>query len=228
MIACVAFVAALIYVLGDEGRDASDPARDGSGGVAPASVEALPPHDGPSASRAPHQAPLAAAPADPQGPANPRPAAGARAPTAPTQDNSNASAGATAPPLAHEMAVPSDNQVPSDAPSRFPADSDALIDGIRSGFGDLRPQLRECYELLLALAPDAEDRLIFGLRVSGAGPDVETGVIELESINTDTLEIEDTACFAEVIDELVLPAPEGGTGFYSVRYPVVLNAGDPE
>lgn len=99
------------------------------------------------------------------------------------------------------------------------------VQAIRNGFRDLRPALRDCYLLLLDLEPDSADQLIFELEVQHTDPVSATGRVNLIAISSETLEIEDISCFAEAVDELVLPAPVSD-GTYRVDYPVVLSSNE--
>jgi hypothetical protein len=126
---------------------------------------------------------------------------------------------AEAPPTPEEPPRP-----PGYRPSTLPADTDALRRDIRGGFAELRPQLRTCYELLLALDPEAEDRIVFHLEVTADPDDAEHGLIELQAIDSAQLQMDDVSCFAELIDELEVPPPADPDGFYAISYPVVLDA----
>lgn len=102
-----------------------------------------------------------------------------------------------------------------------------MVETIRDEFNAVVPGIRQCYELLLALEPEASDRLIFALRVTADPDDPERGIVDLEGIESGEFVLEDLACFAEVVDAIELPPPGGDEEELLIRYPVILNAGPP-
>lgn len=171
----------------------------------------------------PAEQPPAAPPADP--PPAPSPGPAVDPDEVPTGDGRPP--GQRTDPLPEDTDPPASDEPPRPPgyrPSTLPADTDALRRDIRGGFAELRPQLRTCYELLLALDPEAEDRIVFHLEVTADPDDAEHGLIELQAIDSAQLQIDDVSCFAELIDELEVPPPADPDGFYAISYPVVLDA----
>jgi hypothetical protein len=104
----------------------------------------------------------------------------------------------------------------------------ALRERIREGFARAIPELRDCYEGVLVDAPGLEDRLVFELLVHRiedprTAEEAEVGEVELISVSSEALRLEEVSCFAAAIEGLELPAPTGGADSYGVNYPVLLS-----
>lgn len=89
---------------------------------------------------------------------------------------------------------------------------------IRSAVQELKPLIRECYELALDQQPDLEGRLVVDFEIVGE-PDVG-GVVETSEIDeaSDLRHPALDECIRETMYTAELPAPEGG-GRVTVRYP---------
>jgi hypothetical protein len=75
--------------------------------------------------------------------------------------------------------------------------------------------------MLLELEPAVAAQLDFEMRVDVDPDDAERGLVQLISVSSSELQVEDVSCFAEAIDELVLPPPLDPEG-YSLVYPIHL------
>lgn len=124
------------------------------------------------------------------------------------------------------MTPPPPPPVPADDVSEAADSDEASVRGrVRQGFRQLIPELRECYELLLALEPEASDRLIFDLVVERDPDDEESGVTQLEAIRSGNFVVEDLECFAEVVAGIQMPPP-ADDGVLRITYPIVLSTGN--
>lgn len=126
------------------------------------------------------------------------------------------------PPVVPSGTTPQRSPEETDTTENEPAPT-ATREVIRQAFTDFSPEFRVCYELLLELEPEASDRLVFSLNVTADPEDETRGVVELVSISSSSLVLEDTACFAEAIVNIELPPPPPDTDLLNIRYPVVLH-----
>ena len=102
-------------------------------------------------------------------------------------------------------------------------------ESVRTQFTDAMPAMRDCYDQILELSPDLSDRLLLNVEVSDSDDGSEFGRSSLQSIDSSDLDIEETACFAEVVEGMQFPAPdnepdEDGQRRYNITYPVALSA----
>lgn len=84
------------------------------------------------------------------------------------------------------------------------------------------PAFRDCYELILELEPELDDRLVLELEVEGSEQG-GTGTTLL-AIEASRMDIGHLECFAEAASALQMPAPEDGADSYTIRYPIILQS----
>jgi hypothetical protein len=118
--------------------------------------------------------------------------------------------------------APATNTAPP--PEGRAEDADAAAarrEQIQSEIRGQMPAFRECYDLILELEPDLDDRLALVLEIEATGEQDSTTT--LTSIEAGRMELEHLECFAEIAAELDMPPPEDGTGSYTIRYPIILH-----
>lgn len=93
---------------------------------------------------------------------------------------------------------------------------------IMDAFRDAMPGFRECYELILELEPDLDDRVVFEFVVSRSS--AGEPVTEVQSIEAGRMQVEHLECFEEAARSMAMPLPAPGEENYTIRYPMVLSA----
>jgi hypothetical protein len=120
------------------------------------------------------------------------------------------------------LADPDPRTPPTDLPSDDPGSSNTheRRRQIQDEMQRQVPAFRECYELVLELEPELDDRLVFEFEVRTNGP--EEAITTLLTIEAGHMEIQHLECFAEAAAELEMPVPNDGSGTYTIRYPIIL------
>jgi len=111
---------------------------------------------------------------------------------------------------------------PAPGVSEDPADAEFQSE-LRSVLQEFRGDMMECYELLLELEPNVSADLVFELVVRHHPTDPERSEVDLVSVTSGDLELDNVACFAEAAAELELPPPTGEVE-YTVRHSVAMRA----
>lgn len=114
--------------------------------------------------------------------------------------------------------------VPPPGISDDPADAEFQTQ-LRGVLELFRNDMMECYELLLELEPDVAADLVFELVVRADPDDPTLSDVELISVTSGPLALDNVACFAEAAAELELPPPTG-EGEYTVRHSVAMRANE--
>ena len=124
-----------------------------------------------------------------------------------------------------EMDPPEPDKAPAQALPENPEEAEFELE-VRSVFEGFRYDMMECYDLLLELEPLLSADLVFDLVVRSHPTDPERSEVELVSVSSAELVLDNVACFAEAAAELDFPPPMGG-GEYSIRHRAIMRA-DPE